>query len=196
MIWLVHPLQTQCVTYVIQRGESLMALFYLLTLYCATRRGKWQVAAAGCCALGVASKPVAATAPLVVLLYDRAFLSKSFGRALRNRPGLYAGLAATWLLLPVLLANGAKEWKPDAGFGFGGVTAMQYAASQPGVILHYLKLACWPRPLCLDYGWPVARTVMDIVPALIVVGALVAGMVWAWRQWPWLGFVGASFFVI
>src|ERR1043166_178084 len=53
MIWVVHPLQTQCVTYVIQRGESLMALFYLLTLYCATRRGWWHVAAVACCALGI-----------------------------------------------------------------------------------------------------------------------------------------------
>src|SRR2546425_10026484 len=34
-IWIVHPLQTESVTYVIQRAESLMGLFFLLTLYCA-----------------------------------------------------------------------------------------------------------------------------------------------------------------
>jgi len=37
VIWLVHPLQTGSVTYIIQRSESLMGLFYLLTLYCAIR---------------------------------------------------------------------------------------------------------------------------------------------------------------
>jgi len=38
LVWVVHPLQTAAVTYVVQRVESLMGLFYLLTLYCATRR--------------------------------------------------------------------------------------------------------------------------------------------------------------
>ena len=37
LIWAVHPLQTEAVTYVVQRAESLMGLFYLLTLYCFVR---------------------------------------------------------------------------------------------------------------------------------------------------------------
>jgi hypothetical protein len=37
LLWVVHPLQTECVTYVTQRAESLMGLFYLLTLYCFVR---------------------------------------------------------------------------------------------------------------------------------------------------------------
>jgi tetratricopeptide (TPR) repeat protein len=36
-IWVVHPLQTEAVTYISQRAESLMGLFYLLTLYCFIR---------------------------------------------------------------------------------------------------------------------------------------------------------------
>ena len=34
LLWAVHPLQTESVTYIVQRAESLMGLFYLLTLYC------------------------------------------------------------------------------------------------------------------------------------------------------------------
>src|SRR5713101_2931613 len=84
-IWLVHPLQTGAVTYVIQRGESLMGLCYLLTLYCGIRGSqspapqRWFVLAIGACALGMASKEVMVTAPLMMLLYDRVFLSTSFG---------------------------------------------------------------------------------------------------------------------
>jgi protein O-mannosyl-transferase len=37
LIWVVHPLQTEAVTYISQRAESLMGLFYLLTLYCFIR---------------------------------------------------------------------------------------------------------------------------------------------------------------
>jgi len=37
LLWVVHPLTTDAVTYVIQRIEILMGLFFLLTLYCAIR---------------------------------------------------------------------------------------------------------------------------------------------------------------
>src|SRR5262245_6028970 len=37
LLWLVHPLQVQCVTYVIQRCESMAGLFYLLILYAVIR---------------------------------------------------------------------------------------------------------------------------------------------------------------
>ena len=58
LIWVVHPLQTQSVTYVIQRSESLLGLFYLLTLYCLIRsvdsvhRHVWYATTVVCCALG------------------------------------------------------------------------------------------------------------------------------------------------
>ena len=46
LLWTVHPLQTGAVTYIIQRTESLVALFYLLTLYCVLRGASCQAAAA------------------------------------------------------------------------------------------------------------------------------------------------------
>jgi hypothetical protein len=36
-LWLLHPLQTESVTYIVQRAESLVSLFYLLTLYAFVR---------------------------------------------------------------------------------------------------------------------------------------------------------------
>ena len=65
------------------------------------------------------------------------------------------------------------------------------------MILHYLRLAFWPHPLVLDYGWPVAQTVGEILPGAIVVG----GLAWrrpsmpCWRGPAW-GFLGAWFFLI
>ena len=48
------------------------------------------------CLLGMATKEVMATAPVIVLLYDRTFLAGSFREAWRRRYGLYLALAATW----------------------------------------------------------------------------------------------------
>ncbi|MFQ5490284.1 MAG: tetratricopeptide repeat protein [Phycisphaerae bacterium] len=206
LIWLVHPLQTQSVTYIIQRGESLMGLFYLLTLYCvirgaqsATRSTRWYVAAVLACGLGMGSKAVCVTAPLVVLLYDRTFLSKSW-TGLRQRWGLYVGLAATWCVVWLcgvargVLSTTAKD--ATAGFSVKSVTSLEYALSQPGVLLHYLKLCFWPATQCLDYGWPVAQTIADkLVPGLVIV-LLLAGTLWGLLRGSKLGFAGAWFFLI
>ena len=59
--------------------------------------------------MGTASKRVMVTVPVVILLYDRGFLVSSWREAMRRRGWLYAGLAPTWLLLPLLLANAPSE---------------------------------------------------------------------------------------
>ena len=203
LLWIAHPLATQAVTYVIQRAESLMALFYLLTLYCAIRshasdrRAAWSLAAISCCALGMQTKEVMITAPLVVLLYDRTFLAGSFAAALRSRTALYAGLAATWLLLVLHFESsaltGGAAW---AGFDLPKLSALEYARSQPGVILHYLRLCFWPHPLVLDYGWPVANEFGAILWSTALLTALGLATLWALWRVPPLGFLGACFFLV
>jgi tetratricopeptide (TPR) repeat protein len=207
VIWVVHPLQTQSVTYIIQRGEALMGLFYLLTLYCvirgvdSARAHIWYGLAVVACALGMGSKAVMVTAPVLVLLYDRTFLSSSFAELARRRWGLYLGLAATWGTLAVFgVAQGVLDPTPryaaGVGFAFKGIMPLEYALTQPGVILHYLKLSLWPVGLCIDYDWPIAKTVAaTAVPGCVLV-ILLAATVWALVRRPWLGFAGAWFFVV
>jgi tetratricopeptide (TPR) repeat protein len=202
LLWLLHPLQTQAVTYVVQRGEALMGLAALTTLYCATRAAQgrrphaWGAAAVLACALGMGSKEVMVVVPPLVLLHDRTFLAGSFAAALRRRPALYAGLAATWLvpfwLIGVETLFRGEFARPD----LPTPGALEYALTQPRVVLHYLRLAVWPAPLCFDYGWPPARSAAEILPAaLVVAAALLAG---AWLLWrgSWLGFLAAWFFGI
>jgi protein O-mannosyl-transferase len=212
LLWTVHPLQTESVAYIVQRAESLAGLFYLLTLYCVIRGACgdaprppspgilrvprprfWYAAATLACLAGMATKETLVTAPIIVLLYDWLFLSGSLREAMRRRWALYAALAATWLLLGYLvlhtnlLAHGAELHQPHP---------WSYFISQPGVVLHYLRLCVWPHPLCLDYRWPLARSAWQIVPPSIVIGALlsitVGGLV---RRRPW-AFLGAWFFLI
>jgi len=206
LIWVVHPLQTQSVTYLIQRAESLMGLFYLVTLYCVIRgatspRGVWwHVAAVLSCALGMGSKGVMVTAPVVVLLYDRVFLSKSFAEAFRRRWGLYLGLAAAWGVLSacgiVHGVVGTSRRAGTVGFSYKGITPLEYALTQFGVLAKYLKLSLWPHPLCLDYNWRAASTTTGIVVPAAAIVTLVGGTVWAFFRRPWLGFLGAWFFLI
>jgi tetratricopeptide (TPR) repeat protein len=192
LLWLVHPLATGSVTYIIQRAESLMALFYLLTLYSAIRG--WNVMAVVACALGMATKETMATAPLMVGLYDWVFGGQPWRETRRRRWRLYAGLGATWLVLAVLVAQGART--QSVGFGLENVSAWDYARTQFGVVLHYLRLAMWPHPLVLDYFWPIAKTSREWVPAAMAMAILLGAIVWALRRRSWIGFCGAWFLVI
>ncbi len=201
LIWMVHPLQTNSVTYIIQRAESMMGLFYLLTLYCFLRgaafsTGRWWfIAAIIACALGMLSKPVMATAPLIVLLYDRTFLARSFKSALHQRGRLYLGLAATWAILIVILSF-PHESKGTVALGLKNVSVLEYVLTQPEVILHYLRLSLWPSPLALDYSWPVADRLGEVLPSVLIIGALlILTVVASIRRSPW-GFIGAWFFLI
>jgi tetratricopeptide (TPR) repeat protein len=181
LLWTLHPLQTESVTYIVQRAQSLSSAFFLLTLYCAIRSAAsskpaaWYVAATLACLLGMATKEIVVTAPLVVLLYDRTFLAGSFGRALRQRWALYLGLAATWSLLAgLVVSTGLLTHRAEVDVPSPWI----YACTQPGVILYYLRLCVSPHPLCLEYHWPLARTAGSILPAALAVGALLAATAW------------------
>ena len=101
VVWLVHPLLTETVTYTIQRTE-LLAAFCLLAMLQCLARGRLVLAALACAA-GMACKEIMAVAPVLALLYDRTFLAGSFREAWRVRNRFYLALASTWLILFGLL---------------------------------------------------------------------------------------------
>jgi hypothetical protein len=70
----------------------------------------WRGLAVLGCALGMATKEVMVTAPVMMLLYDRAFVAGGFRRAWNDRRGLYLALAATWLVLFACVV--AWRWRP------------------------------------------------------------------------------------
>ena len=190
LIWTLHPLNTEVVDYVTQRTESMMALFYLTTLYAgATDRPLLAILA---CALGMACKESMVTAPVMVMLYDRVFVFDSVKKALRARWPLYAGLAATWIVLAAVNWSGSRIH--SAGFSTG-ISPWTYLLNQSVMIVRYLRLAIWPRSLVLAYGAPQPMTVGDALPyALVVIGLLALTALALWRR-PMLGFLGAWIFI-
>lgn len=225
LLWALHPLQSESVTCISQRTESLCGLLYLLTLYAFVRSvqchvisdnlasstsanchllsdnsarrspGAWAAASVAACLAGMATKEVMVTAPLVVLLYDRTFFACGFAAALQRRRGYYTALAATWGLLAVLVMSGSGARGASAGFG-RGVDWWDYLLKQCEALLHYARLAFWPHPLVLDYGTAVVHSPAEVWWQGPAVLAALAGTIWAlWRR-PIVGFLGAWFFLI
>jgi len=196
LLWAVHPLQVQSVTYVIQRCESLMGLFFLATVYAAargfaseSRRTAWHGLALVFLAFSAGSKEIAAMAPVVVLLYDLIFFGGRPRRALARSPLLYGGLALGLLAFLLVFGGAALSfWSLEAS---GAAipdrphNSLQYALTQPKVLAYYLYLTFWPGPLSLDHAWkviPFSRTWPYALGLLAVAGLTLRGVL-ARRAW-------------
>ncbi|HPF38378.1 MAG TPA: tetratricopeptide repeat protein [Phycisphaerae bacterium] len=227
LLWLLHPLQTQSVTYIIQRAESLMGLFYLLTLYCLLRfattsnsalRALWLVGVFLAAVLGMGSKAVMVTVPVVALIYDRVFLASSWNEVISKRWMAHACIVASLGVLMyagvvrgVLFPSaGKKSLMATVGFGLSDqkhlyhVSPAEYLLTEAKVIPRYLKLTVLPTDQALDYKMekvdPRALTMgelftQSLLPGLFVLALLGATIVGLIRK-PWLGFIGVWFFVI
>ena len=206
LLWMLHPLQVQCVTYVIQRGESMAGLFYLFILYAMQRADAaagrrraagWYALAVLSLVLGFGSKEIMATAPGAVLLFDRIFLAPSIRQMTRRRWAYYLVFLLVWGAFTGWHLDRASGSQSGIGFKVEVVTAKEYALTQTGVLLYYLRLCFWPRGMSIDYqSWPWWHTFGEAMPeAAIVIGMLVVTTVLVfWR--PAVGFVCAWYFLI
>ena len=200
LLWLVHPLQTETVVCIIQRDELLVGLLYLSSLYSFIRSTespapcRWQTASAITCLLGMATKEVMVTAPLVVLLYDRTFVSGTFTAACRLRWRFYLVLASSWLFLGWMVSLSGQR-SGTAGWGLG-VSSWTYLLTQCEAITTYLRLCFWPHPLIVDYGEHLVANLLVVLPQALIIVSLLTVAAWAVIRRPAWGFLGAFFFVV
>lgn len=215
-LWLVHPLQTQAVTYLSQRSEIMATLCMFIALDAlamAAGGGRCGRLVKGivifACVCAMLSKQIGYLTPVLLLLYDRTFWAQSFGQCFKQRPILYTAAALSlivaWVigLGEVFTTPAANAGVASAGFGTQGVSPWLYFFSEQSVLVHYLQLVIWPGTLVLDYrlalmepailaNWP------GLAHGLSLSVMLTLGVLTAWAMWrrPAWGFVGAWFFLI
>jgi tetratricopeptide (TPR) repeat protein len=207
LLWTLHPLQTEAVTYLVQRAESLMALFYLLTIYGFIRATEeagqkpgwraggriWWGLSGAACLLGMGTKEVMVSAPVAVFLYDRTFVGRSWGEPWRQRKCYYLALMATWIPLAIFVASGGGNRGGTSGFNLG-MAAGRYWFSQIEAVTRYAGLTLWPRPLVFEYGPPTFPVWLSagVLGPLWLAAAI--GTVWGvarGRPWAFCATVGA-----
>jgi tetratricopeptide (TPR) repeat protein len=199
VIWALHPLNAGVVTYISARSESLMVLCYLgmllagLRVHDSRHRAVWHCGAVGACALGMATKESMVTAPVMFVLFDRAFVFASLKEAWNARWRLYVALFATWGVLAALASSAPRA--ESVGLSLG-VSPWTYLLNQAEIITDYLRRAFWPDQLVFAYGEPRAITLVDVMPQALLVTVLVGFAFWAWHARPKVGFLGLGFFVL
>jgi protein O-mannosyl-transferase len=199
-LWLLHPLQTESVTYLVQRAESLMGLVYLAAVYSFVRAvddersRRWPALTVLLALIGMATKESMVTLPVLLLLYDRTFAAGSFTSAWQRRRWFYSALACTWGLLAYLVL-GTHSRGGSAGFGTS-VGAWDYFVTQLYAVVHYLRLTFFPRPLIFDYGEALMKWSPLLAIHAAIYFALLGATLVALIFRPVIGFCGAAFFLL
>lgn len=196
----LHPLQTQAVSYVVQRAEALAAGAYLGTLLLllhAERRGPLPRRAAAFAAalatftLGLGAKATLVSLPLAWLLVTFAVPTAEQRAALLTWPRRLLLLAPFAALVVAFsaLTLGRIEGATDAGFAVPGLPAGHYFLTQSRVLLTYLRLLLWPTGQSVDWAFPTSHAITE--PAVLAAGlALLTVMATALsllgfgRRWP------------
>jgi tetratricopeptide (TPR) repeat protein len=187
LLFVCHPLQTQAVTYIAQRATSLATLFYLAThvLYLAARFAPTRksgmalgAAALGTTLLAMATKEIAFTLPLTLLLVEGMLFSGTLRQ--RALPLLLLFLPALFVPLALIPTLGARGTLAEL---FGKITSLtpaisrgEYLLTQFRVILTYLRLLVLPVGQNVDYDYPVYRSFTPEVAASLAVILAIIGL--------------------
>jgi tetratricopeptide (TPR) repeat protein len=187
MLWFVNPVQTQSIVYIVQRLNSLAALFYILTLLLylqgrltdskAKRRICFVGAAFGWI-LALACKQNAAMLPFFILLYEWYFFQDlSLSWLKRNLKYFFIILAV--FLTVVFLFLGFKPLERLASitdFANKEFTLSERVMTQFRVVIYYLSLFFYPNPkrLSLDYDFPLSHSLIDPLTTVLSLGAILA----------------------
>ncbi len=187
LLFVCHPIQTQAVTYIVQRFTSLATLFYLLslvmyikwrltlqtTVHSQQSTGKkkrafnlksvFYLSSVIAAVFAMKTKEIASTLPLVIILYEFLF----FTGPVKKRVLYLLPVILTMLIIPFGLMGSAKPMGEIIGdvseatrIG-SAVTRWIYLFTQFRVIVTYIRLLFFPVNQNLDYDYPVFNSFLD-----------------------------------
>ncbi len=208
-LFAVHPLQTQAVTYVVQRMTSLSGLFFFAAVYfyvkARTASGQEGIAVAWrrvsyllalfCGGLAVAVKQNAAILPLVLLLVEHYFVVQSGPRRFPARwlpvlPFLFAPLLVALHDVVLPLSAGAELWKIANPTSYRQISGFEYLVTEFSVVWIYIRLLFAPVGQVFDYAYPVVDKILTWKNVLAFSGhaCLLAGAALTRRRLPLISF--------
>ena len=200
LLYLLHPLQTQAVFYVVQRSMLLSSFFYFLTLIFyfrarLTNDDRFHGYALVCAFLGATTKELLMTLPVVIVLCEVCLFGIQRHTSLR-KIGIFLLYNVPLVVIAVFfwgtgqLLSAATSGYAVASFGARLLTEIR-------VLLTYLRLFFYPEGLTLDYDYPLAGGWHDsaVVAACIVWMVLIAASVMLFRKSP-LPMFGVFLFLV
>lgn len=204
LLFALHPIQTESVTYIISRTELLATFFYLATFLffiqgVRTRKFGYYFGCFFMSFLAMGSKEWAVTLPAMVVLYDFLFISEGKLKTVLSRSWAHILIALPW---GYVAYNMLSSRMSGAGFGISGqngITPWTYLLTSLNVEWTYIRLLFFPINQNLDYTYPLAKTLFEFPTLLSLIGhiCVVVASLWLYvkRKWTLLPFGAAWFYI-
>ncbi len=190
LLWFVHPIQTQSVSYIVQRINSLAAMFYILSflLYVKARLTerkilKWIMLI--CCSvsglIGFGSKEIIATLPVFIFIYEWYFFQNSSPVWLKRYLS-HISIVLTLIAAGIFILLGpTHRFILLSGYDKFEFTMVQRVLTEFRVVIYYLTLLIFPHPsrLNLDYYFPVSLSLIDPITTLFSIVTVIGLVVFA-----------------
>jgi protein O-mannosyl-transferase len=197
LLFLIHPITTETVTYISGRASGLMAFFYLLALFLYIKasersdrlRRLYGSGAAVSFLLSMGCKETAATFPFALLLWDGLFRRK---RGVAGRAAVASDHLPFWIVLvfAAAWAMGHPRYTVLAQFSFDLRPFWDNMLSElhAGMYSSWLLVVPWQQSF--DHDLPVLRASSEWpVPVdLLLFAGMTAGMWLAIRRLPLVSF--------
>ena len=210
MLWAVNPIQTQAVTYIVQRMTSMASFFCLFCIYLflkarMSRTRRNSVIFYLVCLLsfiaGMASKENAAMLPFILIVIEVVF----FHDLTNLRLWRWVCWSAALIALIAVAACMFMGYFPDSVSYIGGyrMRPFSYAErmlTEPRILLLYLSLIFYPTPdrLAFMHDVPISTSLLNpwtTLPAIGIIIALIMGGFYLLRRRPLIGFAVIFFFM-
>jgi tetratricopeptide (TPR) repeat protein len=172
LLFVTHPLQTQAVTYIVQRFTSLTTTFYLLSavMYIKGRLSRRRAARPASyilsllfAVLAMKTKEIAFTLPVVIVMYEFIF----FGSGLKKKLLFLLPVLLTLVIIPVsmmgvhrplgeILSDLSEKTRVQTD-----IPRWDYLMTETRVVTTYIRLIVLPIKQNLDYDYPVSRSLAE-----------------------------------
>jgi tetratricopeptide (TPR) repeat protein len=205
LLFLSHPIQTQSVTYIVQRMAAITGLFYMLSmaLYLKwtilqndhqKKHGKalvYYALSLVTAVIAMFSKENAFTLPMAILMIEIIFFNTLIGET-KKKLLFLSPFLLTFLIIPVTLLTSS-----DSTYHTLNVPRGDYFLTQFNVILTYLRLLFFPINLNLDYEYLIAKNIFSfpIFLSFLVLGLIVVLAINLLKKNPLISF-GILFFFL
>lgn len=196
-LWGLNPVQTQAITYIVQRMTSLAAMFYMLSFYCyirgsraARKHSKTALYLMSFIAwiAAVGSKEIAITLPVIIFLYEYFFFAREDKAKLKK-------LAITGTLMAVLtmliifslmeFQNPLEFLKSEEAFSKNPseITRLQRSMSGARIVFYYISLILFPAPsrMMLMYNYPESKSLIEPFTTIIAIMTISTLIIFAFR---------------
>ncbi len=178
--FVVHPVQTESVTYISSRSELLSTFFFLgaFLLFIKTPKERigflLSLAVASVLFLGLLSKETVITLPAVLVVYDFIFLSGGSLRSVVSRWRFYITFVIGGSAVSYYILTGPLSGSVGANL-VGHLSVSSYFMTQLRVIVRYIQILFFPVGLNLDYDF--RPSISPFEPAVLLSGAILIALV-------------------